>query len=239
MVAWGAGADEHCRSVEGPLGLLSLQVPDFISVEIDTAAAKVTVTPQDARERLQRERWGTVRAMLQNHITGVSEGHVAILRLVGVGYRASIEERPVIGKIVNLKVQYAHPVELPVPVGVTASTPQPTRILLEGANKEVVTQFAAEIRAWRKPEPYKGKVSACGGMVCGGRMLMGAGYLRQQRDNQVEDEEDKIDGESSGGGIGESGTGVPYILVSYSIERVGISATGYTHTIGHRLDRHR
>ncbi|KAI5850903.1 60S ribosomal protein-like protein L6 [Tricharina praecox] len=153
----GRKQDMGTISVEGPLGLLSLQVPDFISVEIDTAAAKVTVTPQDARERLQRERWGTVRAMLQNHITGVSEGHVAILRLVGVGYRASIEERPVIGKIVNLKVQYAHPVELPVPVGVTASTPQPTRILLEGANKEVVTQFAAEIRAWRKPEPYKGK----------------------------------------------------------------------------------
>lgn len=92
--------------------------------------------------------------MIQNHVTGVSEGHAAILRLVGVGYRASIEDN---GRIVNLKVQYAHPVELVIPEGVKASTPQPTRILLEGIDKEVVKQFAADIRAWRKPEPYKGK----------------------------------------------------------------------------------
>jgi len=188
------GADGECRNIEGPLGSLSLQVPDFIAVDIDTVANKVTVTPQDAQVREQRARWGTVRAMLQNHITGVSEGHVAILRLVGVGYRASIEERPGIGKVVNLKVQYAHPVELPVPEGVTASTPQPTRILLEGPNKEAVTQFAADIREWRKPEPYKGKVSACGGAVGDGRVLMVAGYLRQQQDYQVEDQEDQIDG---------------------------------------------
>lgn len=107
---------------------------------------------------------GTVRAYLQNHILGVSEGHAAILRLVGVGYRATVESKAVTKqpeypgqKFLSLKVGYSHPIELGVPKGVKASTPQPTRILLEGVEKEVVMQFAAEIRAWRKPEPYKGK----------------------------------------------------------------------------------
>ena len=107
---------------------------------------------------------GTLRADLSNHIVGVSEGHVAILRLVGVGYRATIEsiattkEPEFPGQqFVNLKVGYSHPIELGIPKGVKASTPQPTRILLEGVDKHVVKQFAAHIRAWRVPEPYKGK----------------------------------------------------------------------------------
>jgi large subunit ribosomal protein L6 len=104
------------------------------------------------------------RAYLQNHILGVSEGHAAILRLVGVGYRATVEKTAVTKspefpgqEFVSLKVGYSHPIELGVPRGVKASTPQPTRILLEGIDKEVVKQFAAQIRAWRVPEPYKGK----------------------------------------------------------------------------------
>ncbi|KAK3080489.1 hypothetical protein LTS18_000864 [Coniosporium uncinatum] len=108
--------------------------------------------------------WGTTRAYLANHILGVSEGHTAILRLVGVGYRATVEntastvESEFPGQqFVNLKVGYSHPIELPIPNGVKASTPQPTRILLEGVEKEVVMQFAAKIRKWRVPEPYKGK----------------------------------------------------------------------------------
>ena len=107
---------------------------------------------------------GTTRAHLQNYILGVSEGHICILSFVGVGYRATIEttastiqaEYPG-QKFVSLKVGYSHPIELGVPQGVKASAPQPTRILLEGMRKDVVTQFAAEIREWRKPEPYKGK----------------------------------------------------------------------------------
>ena len=107
---------------------------------------------------------GTVRAYLANHILGVSEGHTCILRLVGVGYRATVESsattvKPVYDgqRFVSLKVGYSHPIELGVPEGVKASTPQPTRILLEGVEKEVIKQFAAKIRMWRKPEPYKGK----------------------------------------------------------------------------------
>ena len=101
---------------------------------------------------------------MQNHILGVSEGHAAILRLVGVGYRATVEKNAQTKQpeypgqeFVSLKVGYSHPIELGVPEGVKASCPQPTRILLEGIEKEVVKQFAAEIRAWRVPEPYKGK----------------------------------------------------------------------------------
>ena len=107
---------------------------------------------------------GTTRAYLQNHILGVSEGHSAILRFNGVGYRASVEDSATTvksefpgQKFVNLKVGYTHPVELAIPKSVTASTPQPTRLLLEGPEKEVVMQFAAKIRSWRVPEPYKGK----------------------------------------------------------------------------------
>lgn len=107
---------------------------------------------------------GTTRAYLQNHIIGVSEGHTAILRLVGVGYRATVENAATTvspefdgQQFVILKVGYSHPIELPVPKGVKATVPQPTRILLEGVEKEFVLQFAAKIRMWRKPEPYKGK----------------------------------------------------------------------------------
>lgn len=105
-----------------------------------------------------------MRALLQNHITGVSEGHICILSMVGVGYRATIEDKASTvtatypgQKFVSLKVGFSHPIELGVPEGIKASTPQPTRILLEGVDKRKVTQFAAEIREWRRPEPYKGK----------------------------------------------------------------------------------
>ena len=107
---------------------------------------------------------GTTRSHLQNYVLGVSEGHTAVLRLVGVGYRATVENTAITKQaeypgqqFVSLKVGYSHPIELGVPPNVKASTPQPTRILLEGVDKEVVTQFAAEIRQWRVPEPYKGK----------------------------------------------------------------------------------
>lgn len=105
-----------------------------------------------------------MRAHLQNCILGVSEGHICILSLVGVGYRATIESTAITvqaqypgQQFVSLKAGYSHPIELGIPQGVKASTPQPTRILLQGSDKQVVTQFAAEIREWRKPEPYKGK----------------------------------------------------------------------------------
>lgn len=167
----------------GRIGKLSLTLPPYVTVEHDTKARRAIVEIQDKKVREQREMWGTqhisnrrrvacllisrlgtTRAYLQNHVMGVSEGHIAILSLVGVGYRATIESSAITlspeypgQQFVSLKVGFAHPVELGVPKGVKASTPQPTRILLEGPEREVVFQFAAKIRMWRKPEPYKGK----------------------------------------------------------------------------------
>ncbi|KAL1986582.1 hypothetical protein VTN96DRAFT_6160 [Rasamsonia emersonii] len=150
--------------VNGPLGQLTLKVPPFVTIKHDETLRKATLSVEDPTIAHQRAMWGTTRAHLQNYILGVSEGHICILSLVGVGYRASIESTATTvspeypgQQFVNLKVGYSHPIELGVPKGVKASTPQPTRILLEGIDKEVVTQFAAEIREWRKPEPYKGK----------------------------------------------------------------------------------
>ncbi|KAL1306043.1 hypothetical protein AAFC00_004170 [Neodothiora populina] len=150
--------------IEGPLGKMSYPIPAYMTIHTDEAKRSHTLSILDDKERHQREMWGTVRAYLQNHMIGVSEGHNAILRLVGVGYRATIENTAVTKQpefpgqqFVSLKVGYSHPIELPIPKGVKASTPQPTRILIEGIEKEVVMQFAAEIREWRKPEPYKGK----------------------------------------------------------------------------------
>ncbi|KAJ4318520.1 54S ribosomal protein L6 mitochondrial [Neodidymelliopsis sp. IMI 364377] len=146
--------------VKGPLGELSMEIPPYVSIDQQS----MTLSIQDATDAKQKAMWGTTRAYLQNHILGVSEGHSAILRFVGVGFRASVEDTATTvtsefpgQKFVNLKVGYSHPVELCIPKGVTASTPQPTRLLLEGPEKEVVMQFAAKIRKWRVPEPYKGK----------------------------------------------------------------------------------
>jgi large subunit ribosomal protein L6 len=150
--------------VKGPLGELSMEIPPYVNIDQDPSLPGPTLTVQDSRDAKQRAMWGTTRAYLQNHILGVSEGHSAILSLNGVGYRASVETTATTvqpeypgQQYVNLKVGYSHPVELGIPKGVKASTPQPTRLLLEGPEKEVVMQFAAKIRMWRKPEPYKGK----------------------------------------------------------------------------------
>ncbi|KAF2494776.1 putative mitochondrial 54S ribosomal protein YmL16 [Lophium mytilinum] len=148
--------------IKGPLGEISMPIPPFITIDRSTPAPVLSI--ENTEEAKQKAMWGTTRAYLQNHILGVSEGHSAILRMVGVGYRATVEPTATTvepeypgQQFVNLKVGYSHPVELGIPKGVTASTPQPTRLLLEGIEREVVMQFAAKIRMWRKPEPYKGK----------------------------------------------------------------------------------
>ncbi|RKF81965.1 54S ribosomal protein L6, mitochondrial [Golovinomyces cichoracearum] len=150
--------------IEGPLGTLSMSIPSFVNINHDRESRKLSISVQDKDSKTQRAMWGMVRAYLNNHILGVSEGHTAILRLVGVGYRATVETSAITKKpefegqeFVSLKVGYSHPIEIPVPKGVKASVPQPTRILLEGPEKEVVMQLAAKIRTWRVPEPYKGK----------------------------------------------------------------------------------
>ncbi|XXG96137.1 54S ribosomal protein L6 mitochondrial [Hypoxylon texense] len=149
-------------TVSGPLGKLDLEIPPFLTISHDEASRRAILSIENREIKQQMEMWGTTWAYINGHIMGVSEGHTAILRLVGVGYRATIEERPKKAqypgqKFVCLKLGFTHPVEEPVPFGMKASTPQPTRILLEGINKEEVMSFAARIRRWRRPEPYKGK----------------------------------------------------------------------------------
>ncbi|TGJ88253.1 hypothetical protein E0Z10_g610 [Xylaria hypoxylon] len=149
-------------TVSGPLGKLDLEIPPFLTIHHDAAAGKALLSIENQDLKQQKEMWGTTWAYLNRYIMGVSEGHTAILRLVGVGYRATIEERPKKAqypgqKFVCLKLGFTHPVEEPVPFGITAGTPQPIRILLEGIDREQVMTFAAQIRKWRRPEPYKGK----------------------------------------------------------------------------------
>ncbi|ORY61386.1 ribosomal protein L6 [Pseudomassariella vexata] len=149
-------------TISGPLGKLELEIPPYLTINHDETTRKALLSIEDRNQKKQMEMWGTTWAYLQRHIIGVSEGHTAILRLVGVGYRATVEERPSKAeypgqKFVCVKLGFTHPVEEPVPFGMKASTPQPTRILLEGINREEVMSFAARIRRWRRPEPYKGK----------------------------------------------------------------------------------
>ncbi|KHJ35102.1 putative 60s ribosomal protein l6 [Erysiphe necator] len=149
------------------VGRAPISVPPEVKFVLipPTKNAQSTASHEAAHAKAEIEGpLGTMRAYLNNYILGVSEGHTAILRLVGVGYRATIETTATTvtpefqgQQFVSLKVGYSHPIELPVPRNVKASVPQPTRILLQGPDKEIVSQLAAKIRMWRKPEPYKGK----------------------------------------------------------------------------------
>ncbi|PHH81052.1 hypothetical protein CDD82_1358 [Ophiocordyceps australis] len=149
-------------TVTGPLGSLELEVPSFITVEHNNEKRTISVGVLDSNQKQQKEMWGTTWSYINNHITGVSEGHTAVLRLVGVGYRASVEFRSsketyARQPFLCLKVGYTHPIEEGVPEGVKVSTPTPSRVLLEGADRETVMSFAGRVRQWRPPEPYKGK----------------------------------------------------------------------------------
>ncbi|PNP47334.1 hypothetical protein TGAM01_v205539 [Trichoderma gamsii] len=149
-------------TVKGPLGTLNMDVPEFVDLVQNAEEKTATLSVRDPNAKEQKEMWGTSWSYLSNHITGVSEGHTAILRLVGVGYRASVEQRGAKEqypgqKFLCLKLGFTHPVEVGIPKGVTVTTPSLTRILLEGPNREVLMSFAGVVRNWRKPEPYKGK----------------------------------------------------------------------------------
>ena len=99
-----------------------------------------------------KARHGLVRALVANQIVGVTEGFVKKLEIIGVGYRAAVK-----GKVLDLQLQFSHPVEYPIPAGIAINCPDNTHIDVTGVDKQQVGQVAAEIRAYRKPEPYKGK----------------------------------------------------------------------------------
>ena len=137
-------------TVQGPNATLTQPIPGSISVTVDEGQVVVT-RPDDERE--SRAKHGLVRALVANMVTGASEGFQRNLEIVGVGYRAEAKGSD---KLV-VQVGYSHPVEVDAPEGVTFTVPSPTRIEVRGADKQIVGQVAADIRAIRKPEPYKGK----------------------------------------------------------------------------------
>jgi len=134
-------------TAKGPKGTLSLAKPAGIEINIDNGVA--TLSTEDAT---LVPLTGTIRAILANMVKGVAEGFERKLELVGVGYRAAMQ-----GKDLNLSLGFSHPVLFVAPEGITISTPTQTEIVVQGADKQVVGEVAAKIRAFRKPEPYKGK----------------------------------------------------------------------------------
>lgn len=136
-------------TAKGKLGQLSASITADVEVTIE--GNLVTVTP--AREsKKSRAMWGTTRALVNNLVTGVSKGFTVNLEINGVGYRAAVE-----GSDLVLALGYSHPVRYPIPEGISMKCERPTVIEISGADKQRVGQIASEIRAFRPPEPFKGK----------------------------------------------------------------------------------
>ena len=144
-----AKVDGQLVSVKGAKGQLEFLVPNDVSVVYQDNAIKV-----DPRNETKRARalWGTSRARVNNIVLGVTTGFEKKLEITGVGYRAAVQ-----GKTLQLALGYSHDVNYPIPAGVTIVTPKPTEITISGIDKRQIGQIAAEIRALRAPEPYKGK----------------------------------------------------------------------------------
>jgi large subunit ribosomal protein L6 len=136
-------------SVKGPKGTLTLDLADEVTYEIGDGG--ISVQPANDTKRA-RSFWGMQRTLVQNLITGVTEGYSKQLQITGVGYRANVQ-----GKNLKLQLGYSHDVDFAIPEGITIATPDQTTVNISGIDKQKVGQVAAEIRRWRKPEPYKGK----------------------------------------------------------------------------------
>ncbi len=141
--------DGRTLKVKGKLGELSMEVHPNMKIEIDGDELRV-VRPNDTKEN--RAFHGLTRALVQNLVTGVTEGYSKTLEIVGVGYRAELK-----GKNLLLNVGYSHPIYFIPPQEITLEVPSNTQIVVKGIDKELVGQVAAKIRSFRKPEPYKGK----------------------------------------------------------------------------------
>ncbi len=136
-------------NVKGPKGQLSFPVHPLVKVRKDDGKLRFEAT---ATSTFARAMSGTMRALVNNMVTGVSRGFEKKLTIVGVGYRAAMQ-----GKNLNLSAGFSHPVVYSLPTGITIETPSQTEIVVRGADRQQVGQVAAEIRAFRPPEPYKGK----------------------------------------------------------------------------------
>jgi large subunit ribosomal protein L6 len=136
-------------AVSGPLGKLSQELTN--AVELKQEGQTITFAAANDTKHASAMS-GTLRALVANMVQGVSAGFTRKLTLVGVGYKANAQ-----GAMLNLELGYSHPINHKMPVGVTVQTPTPTEVILTGSDKQVVGQVAAQIRAYRAPEPYKGK----------------------------------------------------------------------------------
>ena len=144
-----ANIDGKTLSVKGPKGTLTMGLSDLIDYKVEDEG--ISVQPANDTQKA-RAFWGMQRTMVSNLVEGVTEGFSKTLQISGVGYRASTQ-----GNKLKLQLGYSHDVDLEVPEGLDVKTPDQTTIIVSGIDKQKVGQFAAEIRRWRKPEPYKGK----------------------------------------------------------------------------------
>lgn len=144
-----AKVDGQHVQVKGGKGQLEFVAPDEVTVVLQDNAIKID--PRDNSKRA-RAMWGTARARVNNLVVGVTSGFEKKLEITGVGYRAAVQ-----GKVLQLALGFSHDVNYPIPAGVAIATPKPTEITITGMDKRQVGQVAAEIRAFRGPEPYKGK----------------------------------------------------------------------------------
>lgn len=138
-------------NVEGPLGKLSFEHRPEIKVEVSEDGKSVNVS-RDSDDRTSRELHGLTRALINNMISGVKTGYEKKLEIIGVGYLAAIK-----GQILQLRVGFANELQQEIPQGLQVTCPDQTHVVIKGCDKQMVGQFAAEVRALRKPEPYKGK----------------------------------------------------------------------------------
>ena len=144
-----ASLEGRVLKVEGPLGKLEQPLHPAVAVEIDAGELRVT---RAAEHRVARSVHGLTRALVANMVEGVSKGYEKKLEIVGVGYLAAIQK-----STLQLRVGFANELQVPIPAGLTVTCPDQTHVHIKGIDKQLVGQFAAEVRALRKPEPYKGK----------------------------------------------------------------------------------
>ena len=145
-----ASVEGQTLTVKGPKGTLSMKLLDDL-VKYEVAEGEIRVTPLTDAQR-NRAAWGMTRTNVQNLVTGVTEGFTKVLEITGVGYRAQAQ-----GRKLRLQLGYSHDVNYDLPEGIDVKTPDQNTIEISGIDKQKVGQVAAEIRRWRKPEPYKGK----------------------------------------------------------------------------------
>ena len=136
-------------AVKGPKGERSFSATDDVTLTVEDN--RVVVEPRGKSKRA-RQQWGMSRTMVQNLVTGVTDGFKKELEINGVGYRAQMQ-----GNTLKLSLGYSHDVNFEVPAGITVTAPKATEVIIEGNDEQLVGQVAANIREWRKPEPYKGK----------------------------------------------------------------------------------